>query len=169
MRRLVFAGLFALTFGCSRSQADPAAAPEPKPTTSAAPLVLASGTRVVKATAGTDAAATIRGHAEQARADGREIVVYVGAKWCEPCQRFHHAVEKGELDDEFPHLTLVEFDLDVDGPQLRAAGYRSQYIPLFARPNADGRASGQQFEGSIKGEGAVRNIAPRLRTLLSGG
>ena len=33
-------------------------------------------------------------------------------------------------------------------------------------PLADGRASGRQIEGSIKGEGAVDQIAPRLLSLL---
>ncbi len=93
-------------------------------------------------------------------------MVYVGAKWCEPCQSFHKAAAKGELDGEFPDLTLLEFDLDEDRDRLATAGYVSQYIPLFAMPASDGRASEKKFEGSVKGDGAVANIAPRLRSLL---
>jgi thiol-disulfide isomerase/thioredoxin len=97
----------------------------------------------------------------------RTLVVYVGADWCEPCKRFHHAAESGELDTIFPSLTMLEFDLDRDAERLRAAGYVSKYIPLFALPTQAGRASGKQMEGAIKGEGAVAYIAPRLKDLLA--
>ncbi|HEX7480993.1 MAG TPA: hypothetical protein VF331_24535 [Polyangiales bacterium] len=38
---------------------------------------------------------------------------------------------------------------------------------MFALPAADGRSSGHGIEGSIKGEGAVDNLVPRLRALLT--
>jgi thiol-disulfide isomerase/thioredoxin len=106
---------------------------------------------------------------EQARAtkDGKQLLVYVGATWCEPCRRFHAAAAAHELDRDFPSLRLVEFDSDRDSERLAAAGYVSRLIPMFARPGADGRATGRQIEGSVKGDGAVAAIAPRLRTLLT--
>lgn len=113
-----------------------------------------------------DAAKVVREERERAKSDGRDLVVYVGAKWCEPCQRFHTAANRGDLDKDFPGLTLLEFDLDDDRERLSAAGYVAQYIPLFALPQPDGRASNRMFSGSVKGEGAVGNIAPRLRGLL---
>jgi hypothetical protein len=175
------------TLGCSRAEPEPKPSPEPatKPTTAAAaatgtatgastgatrasggPMILARGVRIVHAPAGSDAAKVVRDERERARSDGRDLVVYVGARWCEPCQHFHKAAAKGDLDGEFPDLTLLEFDLDEDRDRLTAAGYVSQFIPLFAMPGADGRASDKKFEGSVKGEGAVANIAPRLRSLL---
>lgn len=93
-------------------------------------------------------------------------MVYAGATWCEPCQRFHHAVERGELGSSLPRVTFLEFDLDRDRERLVVAGYESKYIPLFALPSPDGRASGKQVEGGIKGEGAVAFIVPRLEALL---
>jgi len=170
---------FALLIGLSASAASAAlgcsrAEPEPKPTADpaasvaapAGPLILARGVRIVHAGAGSDAAKVIREERERAKSDGRDLVVYVGAKWCEPCQHFHKAAAKGDLDGEFPDLTLLEFDLDEDRDRLTTAGYVSQYIPLFAMPGPDGRASEKKFEGSVKGDGAVANIAPRLRSLL---
>ena len=102
-----------------------------------------------------------------AAARGRDVVVYVGATWCEPCGYFHRAVVDGQLDAGFPRLTLLEFDADVDEARLRAAGYTSQMIPLFVRPGADGRATDRTMEGSIKGDGAVAELTPRLRALLA--
>src|SRR5688500_14350092 len=32
-----------------------------------------------------------------AKAAGERLLVYVGASWCEPCERFHAAVAAGEL------------------------------------------------------------------------
>ena len=111
--------------------------------------------------------AAVRREVTRAKADGRDLLVYVGATWCEPCQRFHKAAAAGELDKVFPTLRLIEFDLDRDRERLDKAGYRSRMIPLFAVPSADGTGSGQQIEGSIKGPGAVDEITPKLRGLLA--
>ncbi len=103
-----------------------------------------------------------------ASAEGRLVVVYVGATWCEPCQRFHQAVEHGDLANVAPlaKTTLLEFDLDRDRDRLVAGGYQSKYIPLFALPGLDGRGTGKQVEGGIKGDGAVAYMVPRLASLL---
>jgi len=93
-------------------------------------------------------------------------LVYVGASWCEPCQRFHRALEAGELDASLRAVRFVEYDYDVAKVELVADGYASRLIPLFALPNHDGRASSRAIEGSIKGPGAVGNILPRLQQLL---
>jgi thiol-disulfide isomerase/thioredoxin len=174
MRRRVVAAALLVLAACSRSEeraatVEPAASAEPAPrsTAVAPPLVLARGIRIVKAAADPDAAHLIRAEREKAAGDGRRLIVYVGAKWCEPCQRFHHAAERGELDDAFPDLTVLEFDLDEDRDRIVRAGYGSKLIPLFVLPGDDGRASERRFEGGVKGDGAVSNIIPRLRGLLA--
>jgi thiol-disulfide isomerase/thioredoxin len=98
---------------------------------------------------------------------GARTLVYVGASWCEPCQHFHRAVEAGELDAVLPGVRFIEYDIDLAKPALAEAGYQARLIPIFARPGSDGRASGAIVAGSIKGEGAVQNIVPRLQTLLA--
>jgi hypothetical protein len=103
-----------------------------------------------------------------ARTSGRGVLVYVGATWCEPCERFHRAAKAGELDALLGGLRLLEFDLDADRTALEGAGYASRLIPLFAVPNDDGTASPRRIEGSVKGEAAVKNdLAPRLAQLLT--
>ena len=122
---------------------------------------------VVTAPAGDgDVAEAVRRERERAEAAGRHLVVYVGAKWCEPCRRFKEAVASGSLDGHFGGVTFYEFDFDRDERRLRPAGYASQMIPLFALPAADGKASKQQLMGAISGDGAVGWIIPRLRRLL---
>jgi thiol-disulfide isomerase/thioredoxin len=123
--------------------------------------------RLVRAPDGNDVAALVRTEGARARDERRDLLVYVGASWCEPCQRFHRAAESGDLDTTFPTLTLLEFDNDHDAERLVSAGYTSRLIPLFALPGPDGRASGKQIEGGIKGDGAVGYITPRLKALLS--
>jgi hypothetical protein len=150
-------GLFGC-FGCDGSS--PEARPEPAATGAAVRV------EVLPAPAGDDVAAVMRGELERAKKDGRDLLVYVGAAWCEPCTRFHDAAAAGQLDKTFPTLRLVEFDLDKDRDRLQAAGYRSQMIPLFAVPGPDGRGTGRQIEGSVKGERAVGEITPRLKALL---
>jgi thiol-disulfide isomerase/thioredoxin len=155
--------------GCSRHEDTPSS-PSPnasasKPGTGSAPLVLAQGVRFVKPGPG-DVASIVRSESAVAEQDGRKLIVYVGATWCEPCQRFHKAAQQGELDAEFPNLNILELDADDDHERAAAAGYRSRLIPLFVRPGPDGRASSRRFEGGIKGDGAVAQLAPRLKKLL---
>jgi thiol:disulfide interchange protein len=111
----------------------------------------------------------VQQHVEEADQSGQRVLVYVGATWCEPCQRFHKSLESGELDDALAGTKFIEFDADRDRAELRAAGYASKYIPLFSVPDQSGHASGRAIEGSIKGDGAVRqNLVPRLLALLDG-
>ena len=111
----------------------------------------------------------VQQHVEEADASGTRVLVYVGATWCEPCQRFHKALESGQLDEDLAGTKFIEFDSDRDGAELRAAGYASKYIPLFSVPDQSGHASGRAIEGSVKGDGAVReNLVPRLLALLDG-
>ena len=120
---------------------------------------------IVKAPEG-DVPTIVQREMQRAIGDHRQLLVYVGATWCEPCRRFHEAAEHHALDRYFPSLRLLEFDDDRDGPRLAQAGYVGKFIPMFVRPGADGRSSGKQIEGSVKGDGAVNEIVPRLRSLL---
>ena len=111
----------------------------------------------------------VQQHVEEADASGMRVLVYVGATWCEPCQRFHKALESGQLDEALAGTKFIEFDADKDRSELRAAGYASKFIPLFSVPDQSGHASGRAVEGSIKGDSAVReNLVPRLLALLDG-
>jgi thiol:disulfide interchange protein len=111
----------------------------------------------------------VQQHVEEADASGQRVIVYVGAKWCEPCQRFHKALESGQLDESLAGTKFVEFDVDRERDELRAAGYGSQFIPLFSVPDQSGHGSGRAIEGSGKGEAAVReDLVPRLLALLDG-
>ena len=102
-----------------------------------------------------------------AQHDGKRLLVYLGASWCEPCRHFHDAAAAGELDAQFGQLRLLVFDDDRDSAALAQAGYSDRLIPLFAIPRADGTASEHHIEGSIKGDGAVAQITPRLQALLA--
>src|SRR6185369_10535784 len=82
---------------------------------------------------------------ELADAAHLRVLVYVGASWCEPCQRFHEAVERGELNGTLDGLRFLEFDQDQDASALKNAGYVYQYIPVLALPDPDGRNHGKMI------------------------
>jgi thiol-disulfide isomerase/thioredoxin len=168
-RSAAIAAVLLASAACAHG-ADPSA-DKAAPSSTSTNLVTApaDGIRWTQFSGSTDVASTVKTAVAQAHAHGRTLLVYVGAKWCEPCQRFHHAVEQGELDAAFPHLSILGFDADHDVEALGAAGYTSRLIPLFALPRDDGRASGKQIEGSVKGESAVSDITPRLRDLVASG
>lgn len=156
---LVFTGLL----GCESAPKEPSPSKDP-----ASPTAPASTDRLewIDAPVGEDLPTVVRRERERAGKDGRDLLVYVGATWCEPCERFHHAAEKGELDGIFPKLRVLAFDHDRDADRLVPAGYVSKMIPLFVVPNEDGTASDRRIEGSVKGEAAIGNIASRLRQIL---
>ena len=147
------------------------AAPAPKVGAVSAPLAKSRAKPVLAHRAAPKAPLEqfVQQHVEEADASGTRVLVYVGATWCEPCQRFHKALESGQLDEDLAGTKFIEFDSDRDGAELRAAGYASKYIPLFSVPDQSGHASGRAIEGSVKGDGAVReNLVPRLLALLDG-
>jgi len=115
-----------------------------------------------------DVAALVTQELARASHDHKQLIVYIGASWCEPCQRFHDAAAKGQLDSSFGNVRLLVFDADRDGEALGRAGYDTHLIPYFALPYSDGTASNRHIEGSIKGDGAVAEITPRLKGLLTG-
>jgi thiol-disulfide isomerase/thioredoxin len=126
-----------------------------------------SGIEFVVATQLNDVAPWIASEVARAKTDNKRILVYVGAPWCEPCETFHRAATAGKLTTDFPNLRLLAFDSDRDTDALTRAGYGSEMIPLFAEPRADGQASGRKIMGSVKGEAAIANIVPRLKSLLA--
>lgn len=144
----------ALASGCQRPPAQAAALPQKAELVEAGP---GPADQVVReAMAG-------------ARRDGRRLLVYVSATWCQPCQRFQAALRSGALDSYFPDLRLLKFDSDRDQSRLTVAGYDGPYLPRFVLPTPSGRGSGQTISGGTKAEDtAFTSIAPRLQQLLAG-
>ena len=149
------------------SPATPSTLDTPAPTTSAAPTPRpANAPQFVDAPATGDVPDVVIAQLAQMQEQGH-LIVYVGATWCEPCQRFHEAVKSAQLDSDLQGFTFLAFDMDRDRDRLVRAGYTSHYIPLFVIPGSDGRSSGKQIEGSIVGPGAPQQITPRLLALVT--
>ncbi len=102
----------------------------------------------------------------RAKEEGLTLIVYVGATWCEPCRRFHDALQAGQLNDSLSGVRFLEFDHDAHQAGLNEAGYLRRFVPLFAIPGPDGQASERMHEGAIKGAGAVDFLLPHLKRLL---
>ncbi len=120
----------------------------------------------VRADAAGPAETIVQRAQDAAATEGARVLVYVGATWCEPCRRFHEAVESGALDERLAGVRFLEFDADVDTERLNAAGYGGRMIPRFAVPGPGGRGHGLAIEGGTKGDGAVEHIMARLEPLL---
>ena len=103
---------------------------------------------VTPAPADGDAISTIRTARLLAKADGRVLVVYVSATWCEPCKKLKAEIEAGHLDARLGKTTLFAFDADKDQDRLGAAGYQFRFVPFVALPGPDGHpADSQQATG----------------------
>jgi len=121
---------------------------------------------LVAAPASGDVAGYVRSEQLRADRDGRSLLVYVSAHWCEPCRAFQDAASRGDLDAEFGRLRLLKFDLDRDQARLADAGYASEMIPLFVVPEPSGRGGPRRHAGAIKGEGAVDFLRAPLHGLI---
>ncbi|AKV01237.1 hypothetical protein AKJ09_07900 [Labilithrix luteola] len=94
--------------------------------------------RVLVASEDTDLLSLIRTERLRARGEGRTLVVYAGASWCDPCRRFKEEVHSGRLDASLSRITLLVFDADRDTDRLASAGYGFRFIPFVALPGVDG-------------------------------
>ena len=181
MRRVVAIALTLACGACSRSSAitqdAPATPSGAKPvatataTASAAPSprrAADAGVRIVTAGQDSDALSVVRTERLRAKAEGRVLVVYAGAAWCEPCKRFKHAVETGALDDKLAKTTLLVFDADRDTERLASAGYKFSFIPYVGLPGADGHPT-DSAEARAKGSESWRELIATLETWQSKG
>jgi thiol-disulfide isomerase/thioredoxin len=150
-------------FGCD---APPEAQPDPFASTGTTAKPAAKPELVAIADGTSDGPAFIKAEIERADRDGRKLVIYIGAEWCEPCQHFHKALEAGQLDKELANVRFLDFDHDKHAALLDQAACHSKLIPLFARPSANGKCSDKRTEGGIKGTGAVGHLMPRLTQIL---
>ena len=108
----------------------------------------------------------VRAELTRAQREKKRLIVYVGALWCEPCERFLKASKTEDFGQEFASVRFLKFDLDKHASALGRAGYDSQYIPLFVLPNKDGRASEKRSVGSKQGQAAVAYLKERVLSLL---
>lgn len=113
-----------------------------------------------------DVPAVVKAEVARAHNVGADVVVYIGATWCEPCRRFKHALAAHRLDRLLAGVEFLEFDFDQSEQQLNAAGYAGRLIPRFVVPDARGRGGPLRTEGSVKGPTGVANILPRLRAVV---
>lgn len=166
---MILAAALANAAACVGSPYDDApAAAKAMPNAKATPAAAAKAPEFVQAPESVGAVdALVREAKARADAESRRLVVYVGASWCEPCQRFHEAVERGELDGVLANVRFLEFDADRHTPALDAAGYGGRLIPRFAVPGGDGRGTEAKIEGGPKGDAAVPQILRRLEQLLA--
>jgi hypothetical protein len=153
VRRIAFLVLLALA-ACDRERP-----PEPAP-------AFTGPVRLVQAGQG-DVPPLVLAAVADAAKEHRRLLVYVGAVWCKPCEAFHAAAERGELDAALPGLTLLTFDSDVDNDRLADAGYQSRLIPLFAVPGPDGRGTTRATSGARTGGDYVAELVPRVKALLA--
>ncbi len=160
--------------GCERNTTGPAVRPSASASPGAAGTEAASAQgrpphpttklRVIEAPGDVDAASLIRTERLRAKAEGKALVVYVGATWCDPCRKFHELTQSGSIDAELARITLLHFDADRDADRLAAAGYRYKFIPFFALAGADGGFTAQY---ETKGDGSKDTMRSIVRALAA--
>jgi thiol-disulfide isomerase/thioredoxin len=176
---MALAALALVLAGCPKNEATTSTpTPTPTPTAtststasasaSATPTASASdGARVVVVPAEADALSAIRTENARAKKEGRVVLVYIGATWCPPCARLHAALRTDAAKAKLAGVTLLAFDADTDGERLNALGYTSRYIPFFAVPRPDGRASDDKMDTSFKKTASGEEVVDKLADFVA--
>lgn len=168
--RGLFAGALALVAACTPTAAKPGIAFDDATAPSATSAEVTSTSdaaaprarvRIVDAAEDTDALSLVRSRRLEAKAEGRVLVVYVSATWCEPCKRLKAELESGRLDERLANVTLLAFDADRDTERLGAAGYSYRFVPFVALPGPDGHPLDSQ-QATGKGGEAWRELLGKL-------
>lgn len=172
MRRFVFALALAACNPTPKeaAKADPTSVAVTASTTSGSATPAKTGGKIVvlPAAQDSDALSAIRTERLKAKAEGRVLVVYVSATWCDPCKKLKEEIEAGRLDDRYGKTTLLAFDADKDIDRLGAAGYTFKYVPYVALPGADGRLAESQ-EATGHGKDAWKELLGKLDAWQSRG
>ena len=142
--------------------------PSPSPSTSTSTTKTGGKIVVLPAAQDSDALSAIRTERLKAKAEGRVLVVYVSATWCDPCKKLKEEIEAGRLDDRYGKTTLLAFDADKDIDRLGAAGYTFKFVPYVALPGADGRPAESQ-EATGHGKDAWKELLGKLDAWQSRG
>ena len=87
-----------------------------------------------------------------ARDNGRPVLVYAGADWCEPCRELHKQLVRPEVRAKLAGWTLVYLDVDKEPQPPAALGIGP--IPALRLLTPAGRVVGSQ-DGFIPGEELV--------------
>jgi len=96
-------------------------------------------------------------------------IVYIGAKWCDPCRAIHRYQSDARMRDAFSGTYVIELDLDDwKEEDLKAMGYRAGAIPVFIAVDTTGHASGPTIDGGAWGDNIPENMAPPLKKFFAG-
>ncbi len=102
-----------------------------------------------------------------AAGQGRAVLLYFHAGWCEPCERLKPAFRRPTNRGLFARYFLVKVDVD-QLPSTRVLGLNVSAIPLFARLSQQGavagtlsgEAFGEQPADEVVDEVLARFLAP---------
>jgi thiol-disulfide isomerase/thioredoxin len=97
-----------------------------------------------------------------AAAVGRLAYVQITAEWCGPCKALRASLGNPLMRDAFAGTYIVQVDYDAWKPQLEAAGFSGQAIPVFYAVDAHAHPTGAKIDGGAWGEDIPRNMAPPL-------
>lgn len=106
---------------------------------------------------------------EVASAAGLAKVPYVQitAEWCGPCKALRASLGDPLMQDAFAGTYIVQVDVDAWKPELDAAGFKSDGIPVFFAVDADARPTGAKIDGGAWGEDIPQNMAPPLKQFFA--
>ncbi|HUT13827.1 MAG TPA: HEAT repeat domain-containing protein [Thermoguttaceae bacterium] len=113
------------------------------------------------------------GH-RQALADGRPVLVRVGAEWCLVCRRLEGEIQKADVQAELARWTLVYLDADRSAEDLRELNVTAVPALRVRTPGGqllesrDGDLSAEELAAWLKEHYAAAVVAPDAVLLGSG-
>jgi hypothetical protein len=105
--------------------------------------------------------------AAKAKAKGLRPFLYIGATWCQPCQKLHRSLDDERMVDAFRGTYVIHLDLDAWERELPSVGLRVAQVPVFFQLDAQGKPTGKSLDGGAWNEDVPAEMAPPLKRFFN--
>jgi hypothetical protein len=110
----------------------------------------------------------LREHVTRARDKRLRPFVEFYADWCKPCRDLSALMEGGRMIEALRSTYIIKVNVDDWQDKLRGTGFVPREIPVFYAIGGDGRPTGRQILGYLKGEKASEKLIHRLGAFFQG-
>jgi thiol-disulfide isomerase/thioredoxin len=115
-----------------------------------------------------DLAPLLHDHATRARDKKLRPFVEFYADWCKPCRDLDAMTGDARMIDALRSTYIIKLNVDDWEGKLRGTGFVPRQIPVFYAIDEEGRPTGRQILGFLRGTTTPEKLAPRLRGFFQG-
>jgi hypothetical protein len=102
----------------------------------------------------------------KANAAGKDPVVYIYSEKSAPQAKFHQLLTDSSMTQTFRGIYVIELDVNVWRPYLKAAEINVTGLPAFFAIDKDGKGTGKSVAAAKWGDDTPTNMVPVLKSFF---